>query len=136
MGHRYFWQPDGKIAIWSTVVDEFVIFDMSIRDFMDREILNAVDRLDFQVLMRATNPPNIYEMEEDEKKSWKKLQDDPDEHIIQTKTARERSHEYVDQAFDRIDKIMEKSKINMEERPFFEKDVIKAMVNEHLSQRG
>lgn len=32
MGHQVIRQPDGKLAVWSTIVDDFVLFDCTPED--------------------------------------------------------------------------------------------------------
>lgn len=45
MGHQYIKQPNGKFAIWSSIVDDFVYFDCTKEEIIEAEVEEVVERL-------------------------------------------------------------------------------------------
>ena len=45
MGHEIVKQPNGLFAVWSTIVDDFVILDATLQELIDDEVNDAKERI-------------------------------------------------------------------------------------------
>lgn len=74
MSHEIVKQPNGLFAVWSTIVDDFVMLDATPQDIIDDEVKDAKERItnDITKITDELNKNGYYR----HFRSWKEAQQD------------------------------------------------------------
>ena len=76
MGHQIIKQPNGLFAVWSTIVDDFVMVDATPEEIIEEEIKARSDNVEKEIrkIVKSWNENGCYQhfMDWEEANEWRK----------------------------------------------------------------